>query len=215
MILKNLRVNSGYGDKTNCYILQDSKTKETMVVDPGGEAETILEMLDTLEANVKYIYITHCHGDHTEAVNQIKDKKGGKIVTYILEAENINNPNINMCSYMDIPEVNITIDSRVNDDDLIHVGDLELKVIHTPGHTSGGSSLYCETEGFVITGDTLFKSTWGRTDLPTGNFVTIMNTIVNKLLVLPDDTIVYPGHGHPTKIRDEEPMYYNLMPPEE
>ena len=105
-------------------------------------------------------------------------------------------------------------DSRVDDADLIHLGDLEFKVLHTPGHTAGGSSLYCEKERLVFSGDTLFKGTWGRTDLPTSSFVDIINSIENKLLILPDDTIVYPGHGQPTRIRDEEPIYYNLMPGE-
>ena len=106
-------------------------------------------------------------------------------------------------------------DSRVDDGDVIHVGKIEFRVIHTPGHTAGGSSLYSEKERLVFSGDTLFKGTWGRTDLPTSDFAKIMQSISNKLLVLPDDTIVYPGHGASTRVRDEEPIYYNLMPGEE
>ena len=107
--------------------------------------------------------------------------------------------------------ISIEADSRVNDEDIIHIGNLEFKVIYTPGHTKGGSSLYCEKEKILFSGDTLFKGMWGRTDLPTSSFTDIMESINNKLLVLPDDTIVYPGHGIITKIAEEEPIYYNLM----
>jgi glyoxylase-like metal-dependent hydrolase (beta-lactamase superfamily II) len=109
----------------------------------------------------------------------------------------------------------IEADSRVNDGDILHIGSLEFKVIHTPGHTKGGSSLYCEKEKMLFSGDTLFKGMWGRTDLPTSSFEDIISSISNKLLILPDDTIVYPGHGISTKIVDEEPIYYNLMPGED
>ena len=103
-------------------------------------------------------------------------------------------------------------DSKLQDNDLIHLGNLEFRVIHTPGHTKGGSSLYCEKEGFVLTGDTLFRGTWGRTDLPSGSLQDIMDSIIDKLLVLPDDTIVYPGHGKTTMIKEEKPIYLDLKP---
>ena len=83
-------------------------------------------------------------------------------------------------------------DSRIDDNDLIHLGELEFQVIHTPGHTNGGTCLYCEKEKMLFSGDTIFRGTWGRTDLPTGSLVDIMNSITNKLLILPDDTICYP-----------------------
>jgi glyoxylase-like metal-dependent hydrolase (beta-lactamase superfamily II) len=101
-------------------------------------------------------------------------------------------------------------DSRVDDNDLIHVGDIEFKVIATPGHTKGGLSLYSEKEGFVFTGDTLFSGSWGRTDLPTGNFEEIIHSITDRLMVLPDETIVYPGHGKITMIQDEQNIYLEL-----
>ena len=108
-------------------------------------------------------------------------------------------------------QLSIDADARVNDGDILHVGNLEFRVIHTPGHTRGGSSLYCESENMVFAGDTLFKGMWGRTDLPTSNFNEIINSINNKLLVLPGDTIVYPGHGISTQIQEEEPIDENLL----
>ena len=109
---------------------------------------------------------------------------------------------------MQIPE--LEADSRVDDGDLIHVGEIQFKVIATPGHTKGSLSLYCEKERLIFTGDTLFSGTWGRTDLPTGSFVEIMNSISDKLMILPDETIVYPGHGKTTMIQDEKNIYLEL-----
>lgn len=214
MILKELRIDSWVGDVTNCYIVQDEKSKETMVIDPAGDVDKIVEMLDILNANLKYIYLTHCHGDHIGGVKELKERKGGKILIHRYDAEGLYNPEINLREHVGLTPEHLEADSRVDDADLIHLGDLEFEVLHTPGHTAGGSSLYCEKERLVFSGDTLFKGTWGRTDLPTSSFVDIINSIENKLLILPDDTIVYPGHGQPTRIRDEEPIYYNLMPGE-
>ncbi len=216
MILKELRLQSDFENIiTNCYIIEDEKTKETMVIDPGGEPERILELLQILGAKVKYIYLTHCHGDHMGALEDIKNKVGGKILIHSDDYEGLQNPEINLTGVVSENKKSIEADSRVNDGDVIHIGDLEFKVIHTPGHTKGGSSLYCEKENMLFSGDTLFKGMWGRTDLPTGSFQDIIQSISNKLLVLPDETIVYPGHGTSTKIIEEEPIYYNLMPGDE
>jgi glyoxylase-like metal-dependent hydrolase (beta-lactamase superfamily II) len=213
MILKELKISTWLaGDLTNCYIIFDEKSKETMVIDPAGEALKIIEMLDILKADLKYIYLTHCHGDHIGAVKELQDKKKGKILIHRLEASGLNDENINLTNYMAIDPIILDIDSIVDDGDLLHLGDLELKVIHTPGHTCGGSSLYCEKEKMVFTGDTLFRGTWGRTDLPTSNFKDIMDSITNKLIKLPEETIVYPGHGKSTMIREEKPIYLELKP---
>ena len=124
----------------------------------------------------------------------------------------LNNTAINLSPYIGVGEIELEADSRVDDGDLIHLGNLEFRVIHTPGHTAGGSSLYCEKEHCLFSGDTLFRGTWGRTDLPTSNREDIINSITNKLMVLPDDTIVYPGHGTMTMIKEEKPIYLELRP---
>ena len=216
MILKELKVKSAIDNiVTNCYIIADEETKEAMVIDPGGEAEKILELLDILGAKVKYIYLTHCHGDHIGALNEVKSKKNGMILIQKDDYEGLKKPEINLTGTLCEIPIAIEADSRVNDGDILHIGNLEFEVIHTPGHTKGGSSLYCEKEKMLFSGDTLFKGAWGRTDLPTSSFEDIISSISNKLLVLPDETIVYPGHGISTKIVEEEPIYYNLMPGED
>ena len=194
MILKRIKITTWIGDPTNCYIICDEETKETMVIDPAGDVDTIVEMLDILDAKLKYIYITHCHGDHIGGVTELKNKKGGKILIHRFDAEGLNDININLTEIIDMPEIELEADSRVDDGDLLHLGNIEFKVIHTPGHTIGSSSLYCESEKLLISGDTLFRGTWCRTDLPTSSFMDIINSITKKLMVLPDETIVYPGH---------------------
>lgn len=216
MILKQIKVKSNICNiVTNCYIIEDEETKDIIVIDPGGEAEKIIELIDTLGGNLKYIYLTHCHGDHIGALSELKNAKGGKVLIHSYDYEGLKNPNINLTAVLSESAISIEADARVIDQDILHIGNIEIKVIHTPGHTKGGSSLYCEKERMLFSGDTLFKGMWGRTDLPTSSFEDIMKSINNKLLVLPDETIVYPGHGIMTRIVEEEHIYYNLMPGEE
>ena len=212
MILKRLQINTTLSQPTNCYIIADESSKEAIVIDPAGEPEKIIEMINILQVKVKYIYLTHCHGDHIGGVNRIKRVLGGKILIHRLESEHLNNTEVNLLDYIGINVIELEADSIVDDDDLIHIGDLELKVLHTPGHTNGSSCLYCESEKLVFSGDTLFRGTWGRTDLPTGSMEEIMDSINNKLINLPEETIVYPGHGKTTMIREEKPIYLELKP---
>lgn len=213
MILKELKIQTFIVDPTNCYIVFDEESKEVMCVDPAGEVEKIATMIqDVFKGNLKYIYLTHCHGDHIGGVNKLKEKCGGKILIHREDSKGLNDKNINLSEIIDIPEIELEADSIVDDADLIHLGNLQFRVIHTPGHTTGSSSLYCEKEKFVFSGDTMFSGTWGRTDLPTSNREQIMDSIINKLLKLPEDTIVYPGHGKATRIGDEKRIYLELQP---
>ena len=212
MILKELKIDTWIGDPTNCYIILDEKSKETMVIDPTGDVDKIEELIHILDGKLKYIYLTHCHGDHILGVRDLKNRCGGKILIHREDAEGLNDKNINLSGIIDIPEIELEADSRIDDNDLIHLGDIEFKVIHTPGHTKGGTCLYCQKENCLFSGDTLFRNTWGRTDLPTSSREDIMDSIVNKLMVLPDETIVYPGHGMMTKIGEEKSIYLELKP---
>ena len=176
----------------------------------GGEPEKMIELLDILEAKLKYIFLTHCHADHIGGVNGLKHAKNGKILISRDDCEGLYKKEISLAEYihMEIPE--LEADSRIDDGDFIHLGDLEMQVIATPGHTKGSVCLYVPKERLIFTGDTLFSGSWGRTDLPTGNFVQIMDSISNRLMVLPDETICYPGHGKTTMIQDEKNIYLEL-----
>ena len=203
MILKELKIQTWIGDKTNCYIIFDEKSKETMCIDPAGDVDEIENMIkNILKGNLKYI----------GGVTELKRRCGGKILIHRIDAIGLNDVNINLSEYIGLPEIELEADSRVDDNDLIHLGELEFKVIHTPGHTAGSTSLYCESEKCLFSGDTIFAGTWGRTDLPTSSREDIMNSIINKILVLPDDTFIYPGHGKATMLKDEKPIYLELKP---
>ena len=212
MILKRIKIDIPAVGGTNCYIVQDEETKETMVIDPGGDVDKIIEMLNTIHAKVKYILLTHCHGDHIAGVNELKQRVGGKILIHRLDEEGLRDPNVNLAEYVGLGRVIVQADARLDDGDLIHVGNLEFKILHTPGHTKGGISIYSEEEKLLFSGDTLFRGSWGRTDLPTSSFEDIIKSITEKLMVLPEDTIVYPGHGKSTMIKEEEPIYLELKP---
>ena len=192
MILKRLQLETNLADPTNCYMIVEEETKEAMVIDPASHSETICEMLEVLQAKLKYIYLTHCHGDHTGAVVELQNRYGAKVLIERKESENLRNPEVTLNYFIGIPDIRLEEDSRIDDNDVIHLGELEFRVIHTPGHTNGGTSLYCKKEKMLFSGDTLFRGSWGRTDLPTGSLVDIMESITKKLLVLPEDTIIYP-----------------------
>lgn len=215
MILKRLKLNTGFVEPTNCYIIQDEETKETMVIDPGGEPEKVIEMLNILEAKLKYIYLTHCHADHIGGVSYLQEKVGGKVLIHRFDAENLHKDNVNLASYIGQKPIQLEADSRVDDKDLIHVGNIRFEVIYTPGHTVGSTSLYCEKEKLLFSGDTFFRGAWGRTDLPTSSFEDIIKSITQRLIVLPEKTIVYPGHGKSTMIKEEKPIYTELKPRKE
>lgn len=135
MILKRVKVNAGGILGINCYIVQDENTKEAMVIDPGGSSSKIIEMLEAIEAKVKYILLTHCHGDHIGAVNEIREKFGGTVIIHREDYEGLTNPDINLSAHIGLGPVVVNDAYRVDEGDLIHVGELEFKVIHTPGHT--------------------------------------------------------------------------------
>lgn len=212
MILKRLKLNTAFLETTNCYIVQDEDTKETIVIDPGGEPEKVIEMLNILESKLKYIYLTHCHADHIGGVSELQKMFGGKVLIHRFDADNLYNDSVNLASFIGENEITLEADSRVDENDLIHVGKIELKVIYTPGHTIGSTCLYCEKEKMLFSGDTLFRGAWGRTDLPTSSFEDIIDSITNKLVILPENTIVYPGHGKSTMIKEEKPIYLELKP---
>lgn len=212
MILKRLQLKTPWVESTNCYVIQDEETKEAMVIDPAGELDKIAEMLDILEAKLKYIYLTHCHADHIGAAAGLHTKYGGKILIHRNGAINLENDETVLSEYIGADKIILEADSRIDDEDLLHIGNIEFKVLHTPGHTNCSTSLYCERHKLLFSGDTIFRGAWGRTDLPTSNFEDIIKSISEKIMLLPEDTIIYPGHGKSTIVKEEKPIYTDLKP---
>lgn len=183
---------------TNCYIIYDNG--EALVIDPGYIDEKISDFIDENKLKLKLIYLTHCHFDHMLGALWLKEKYGVNIACIDKEVENLNDADVNLSLRMTGKKLTIECDKSFCENDVINVGNLSFRVIHTPGHTSGSSSLY--GDGILISGDTLFSDCFGRCDLPTSNFSQILKSVSEKLYVLPKETVVYPGHGDTTTIRD-------------
>ena len=152
---------------------------------------------------VEYIILTHGHGDHICRVPEIKSKTNAKIVAHVNEEEVLIDRNKNLSAQLPGPLVEFDADEYVQEGDIIELGSLKLKVIHTPGHTKGGVCYYFADYGWLISGDTLFQMSIGRTDFPTGNLNDLLTAIREKLFVLPPWTKVLSGHTPPTTIEEE------------
>jgi hydroxyacylglutathione hydrolase len=176
------------------YLLACRETGEAVVIDPAAEVKRILKVAKANGINaIKYIINTHSHADHAGGNREVKEATGAQIVIHRDDAERLANPppfilEIFRC------EASPPADRLVEDGDTIEFGKQSLKVIHTPGHTAGGICLY--TPGYVITGDTLFVGAVGRTDLPGGSTRVLLQSIQARLLTLPEDTVVLPGHNY-------------------
>lgn len=186
---------------TNCYIVGSESTKEGMIIDPGDKAKEILKKVEDLRLDIKLIALTHGHLDHIGALKKVKEATGVEVAVHADDAKSVGRKQpltIMLGIFYPIPP---SPDRVLKDGDSIEVGDLHFAVLHTPGHTPGGICLL--GEGVVFSGDTLFNCGVGRTDLPGGNYDKLMGSIQTKLMTLPDDTIVYPGHGPDTTIGAE------------
>jgi glyoxylase-like metal-dependent hydrolase (beta-lactamase superfamily II) len=200
MILKTLPVGPL---QCNCSIVGDEATHEAMVVDPGDDIEAILAIVRQHKLEVKRIVITHAHIDHVGGAMKLRALTGAPIL--------LNQNDYALLKMLDLQASwlgmatpgQVAIEASIADGDALRTGNLTANVLHTPGHTEGSVCLYFPAEKLLLAGDTLFARSIGRTDLPGGSFEKIMRSLRDRVLTLPDDTLVIPGHGPRTTIGEE------------
>jgi hydroxyacylglutathione hydrolase len=187
----------------NCSVIGDETTHEAMVIDPGDDIENVLSLVRKHGLKVKQIVITHAHIDHVGGAMKLRAATGAPII--------LNQNDYALLKMLDMQAAwigmpspgKVDIDQSVEQDETIRAGSLNATVLHTPGHTEGSICLYFPAEKMLIAGDTLFAGNIGRTDLPGGSFQKIIRSLHDRVLALPDDTVVVPGHGPKTSIGDE------------
>ncbi len=185
----------------NCHLIWN-ENKHCLVIDPGDDCSRILKVIEQHHLFVEKIILTHGHYDHVGAVNELKKATGAIVIAHEEEKELILNPDLSLARYIS-PDFSVPqVDSYVKDGDVISAGDLSFTVMHTPGHTQGGMCLY--GHGVLFSGDTIFYGTLGRWDFPTGNLSKLVHSITKRIFILPDDTVIYSGHGPATNVGAEK-----------
>lgn len=188
----------------NCFIIGDNETNEGAIIDPGGDADRILQAVEETGLTIKFIIATHGHFDHNAATAKLKEKLNcdfllrEKDIDFVKRSKNTaHNWGIEIDQ---VPDP----DRFINEGDILKLGSLELEIINTPGHSPGGVSIYIKSENVLFSGDTLFFTSIGRTDFDGGSMTALQNSIREKLYTLPDNTIVHTGHGEQTTIGNEK-----------
>lgn len=189
--------------QTNSYLIYNTENSEAILIDPGAEATKILHEIGEKELTLKGILLTHGHFDHILGVKGILDKIKIPVYACRLEEELLKDNRMN-CSLMFGTDVTLTPDVLLDDKEILTIAGMNIEVIYTPGHTKGSVCYYLKDAKILVSGDTLFFESVGRTDLPTGNEMQLLISIREQLFILPEDVNVYPGHGIHTSIGYEK-----------
>lgn len=189
--------------QTNCYVVGCEETHEGVVIDPGGHPQRIIDAIEESGLTVRYVLNTHCHFDHMGANAEIVAATGAPLALHpaelpILQARGGASWFGVLVKESPLPDVELA------DGQVLEVGTLRFQVLHTPGHSPGGVTFYLEEQGVAFDGDALFHMGVGRTDLPGGDWDTLMRSIQEVLFALPDETVLYPGHGPQTTVGREK-----------
>lgn len=192
--------------ETNCYIVRaDESTEDCLIIDTGLQADRLIDFLRAHKLNPPAVILTHGHADHIAGLAALRDEFPGiKVYIHKLDAGLLTDTDGNLSALTGQPFSTDPADFSLKEGDVIERAGIKLEVIHTPGHTPGGICLYSKNESIIFVGDTLFADSVGRTDFPNGSATQLIESIKKKLCVLPDETIVYPGHGPTTTIAQEK-----------
>lgn len=188
---------------TNCYFAVNEETKECLIIDPGDNADLLAGKIADGGYTPMAVLLTHGHFDHIMGVEGLRTQFDIPVYVHEDDAEMLERPQLNAGAMIGA-SVSVKADRTVRDGDVLNLAGMEIHVLHTPGHTPGGVCYYFPKEEVVFSGDTLFCESVGRTDLPGGSMSALIRSVREKVLKLPDLTIVYTGHGEPTKIGDEK-----------
>jgi glyoxylase-like metal-dependent hydrolase (beta-lactamase superfamily II) len=187
----------------NCSILGDAESGEAMVIDPGADVEQILELVQRHGLRVTQIVVTHAHIDHVGGAMKLKERTGAPVLMNQNDHALLRMLDTQASWIGMAPPGEVKIDSSLSDGDHVRSGAIDVLVLHTPGHTEGSISLFAAEQQLLVAGDTLFAGSIGRTDLPGGSYDKIMSSLRGRLMQLPDETVVIPGHGPLTTIGAE------------
>lgn len=188
----------------NAYVIWHHENGEALIIDPGSEGQRIIQTIRELQANPKAILLTHAHFDHIGAVDDVRDEFD--IPVYIHEKEQhwLENPDLNGSARFPLGRITARkADEIISNEQTLTVGSFQIEVFETPGHSPGSISYYFNDGNVVFSGDALFQGSIGRTDIPFGDYNQLIQSIHDKLLTLPEETIVCPGHGPETTIANE------------
>ena len=182
----------------NCYVLQDDFSDAGLVIDPGGNAEELLQYLKQEHISLQTIVNTHGHGDHIGADDRLRQATGARLLIHAADAPMLADARANLSAYMGFTVQAAPADAILQDGETLQVGHMSFTVLHTPGHSPGGICLF--GEGVLFSGDSLFAESIGRCDFPGASETELVAALQKKILPLPDDVKVYPGHGPGTTI---------------
>lgn len=191
------------GLQTNCYLVFNEETKKGFIVDPASDVIRITAALNRLEIVPEAVLLTHGHFDHMMAADDLRKRYGIPVYAHRVEQELLKDARKNLSAYW-ADAAEMEADMLLEDNQELEIADIAMKVIHTPGHTKGGVCYYMEQEEVLISGDTLFCESYGRTDFPGGSVRELFASLREKLFVLPDTVTAYPGHGQETNIGYEK-----------
>lgn len=189
--------------QTNCYFVYREGSKKVVFIDPADQGKAIYETLEKQGFQIEAILLTHGHFDHILGASDLRDCSGALIYAQEEEKALCEDARKNLSASVG-KAYTVTPDVFLKDEEVFSFADITFQVLHTPGHTAGGCSYYVQEAGLLISGDTLFQDSVGRTDFPTGDMKVMLQSIEKKLFVLPEETKVYPGHGEHTTIGHEK-----------